>query len=199
MPDWKASKLTSGRLLFLAQFYLSLVLISRAICSQIFLKEDWCIKSLSRRLFSSGWGLSFHWPPPPGFTSPPLSLPYSWHITDPSGGPTPAPPLPFASPGMLPYTFQVANCWSSSSHIILFILCGLGSHHWPTCKEVWGRFSCSLRVHSEGRAAGVAQAAGTATCRDDMGHIPYSPHFSMSRDLKPPYMSKLQRLFSLWK
>lgn len=128
-------------------------------------------------------------------TQPSLLMTHHWPIW----GPHSCSPTSLASPGMLPYTFQVANCWSSSSHITLFILCGLGSHHWPTCKEVWGRFSCSLRVHSKGRAAGVAQAAGTATCRDDMGHIPYSPHFSMSRDLKPPYMSKLQRLFSLWK
>lgn len=58
-----------------------------------------------------------------------------------------------------------------------------------------GVFPCSLRVCSQGRAAYVAQAAGTATCRGDMGHVPNSSHFMMSRNLKPPYGSKLQRFF----
>lgn len=113
------------------------------------------MKSLSRRLFSIQNGawvfISLHLPVSPAFPT---------HYTSLSslGTSTPALLLPCS-----PYISHVPKRWSNSIHITLFILSGFGNHRWPAYKEVCRSFSCSLRVCSQGRAAHVAQAAGTAT------------------------------------
>lgn len=183
--------------LFLAPFYLSLVLILQAICSQpTFPWGRLMQKEPFQKTFQFKTGLEFTLASTFQFHVPPCSLPCSLHISVPPGTPIP-PPLPFASLQTLPYSSRVVKRWSNNSHVTLFALSWFGNHHWPACEEVWGSLPCCLEVSLHGRVALVVPAAGTASHRGGMGCIPYSSYFTMSRNLGTPNVSKLQLFFSL--